>query len=67
MNKRSTTLERALSNERLNSLDRDRYDLQRSLIKTSSQFDQVASEKHGLQVALEELRRLFSFVSLCSG
>ncbi|CAF0736708.1 unnamed protein product [Rotaria sp. Silwood1] len=40
-------------------MEQERSDLQRNLIQTSSQFDQVESEKHGLTVALDELRRKF--------
>ncbi|CAF4411157.1 unnamed protein product, partial [Rotaria magnacalcarata] len=43
----------------LNKIEQDRLDLQRSLIQTSSQFDQIESEKHGLTIALDELRRKF--------
>lgn len=38
-------------------MEQARADLQRSLIQTSSQFDQIESEKHGLTIALDELRR----------
>ncbi|CAF0985938.1 unnamed protein product [Adineta ricciae] len=41
------------------SVEQERSDLQRNLAQTSSQFDQLASEKHGLTVALDELRHKF--------
>ncbi|CAF3551791.1 unnamed protein product [Rotaria socialis] len=59
LNKNSTLLDRSLKSDHLNKIEQDRLDLQRSLIQTSSQFDQVESEKHGLTVALDELRRKF--------
>ncbi|UJR13610.1 hypothetical protein I4U23_000623 [Adineta vaga] len=42
-----------------NQVEQDRSDLQRSLLQTSSQFEQIASENHGLAIALDELRRKF--------
>ncbi|CAM4750544.1 unnamed protein product [Rotaria magnacalcarata] len=59
LNKNSTLLDRSLKSDHLNKIEQDRLDLQRSLIQTSSQFDQIESEKHGLTIALDELRRKF--------
>ena len=42
-------------------IEQERSDLQRSLVQTSTQFDQLASEKHGLTVALDDLRRKYLF------
>ncbi|CAF3349004.1 unnamed protein product [Rotaria sp. Silwood1] len=59
LNKNSTLLDRSLKTDRVHQMEQERSDLQRNLIQTSSQFDQVESEKHGLTVALDELRRKF--------
>jgi ABC-type phosphate transport system auxiliary subunit len=57
LNKNSTLLTRSLNDDRVYKIEQERSDLQRSLVQTSSQFDQLASEKLGLTVALDELRR----------
>ncbi|CAF2855443.1 unnamed protein product [Rotaria sp. Silwood2] len=59
LNKNSIVLDRSLKTDRVYQVEQERSDLQRSLIQTSSQFDQLASEKHGLTIALDELRRKF--------
>lgn len=59
MTKNSIVLDRSLNEDRLYKIEQQRSDLQRSLIQTSSHFDQLASEKHGLTIALDELRRKF--------
>jgi hypothetical protein len=46
-----------LNDDRLYKIEQERSDLQRSLVQTSTQFDQLASENHGLTVALDDLRR----------
>jgi hypothetical protein len=51
LNKTSTLANRSYQAEQ------ERSDLQRSLVQTSSQFEQLASENHGLTIALDELRR----------
>lgn len=56
LNKNSSLLTRSLNDDRVYKAEQERSDLQRSLIQTSSHFDQLASEKHGLTVALDELR-----------
>ncbi|CAF1218440.1 unnamed protein product [Adineta ricciae] len=53
LNKTSTLAHRS------HQAEQDRSDLQRSLVQTSSQYEQVASENHGLTIALDELRRKF--------
>lgn len=57
LNKNSIVFDRSIKNDRLYQIERERTDLQRSLIQTSSHFDQLSSEKHGLSIALDELRR----------
>ena len=62
MNKNATALNRSsLNDDRLYKVEQERSDLQRSLVQTSSQFDQLSSEKHGLTVALDDLRRKYLF------
>lgn len=56
MNKNSASLTRSLNDDRVYKVEQERSDLQRTLVQTSSQYDQLASEKHGLTVALDELR-----------
>ena len=56
LNKNSTLLNRSVNDDRIYKIEQERSDLQRSLVQTSSQFDQVESEKHGLTIALDELR-----------
>ena len=63
MNKNSSLINRSLNDDRLYRVEQERSDLQRSLVQTSSQYDQLASEKHGLKVALDELRRKTTFKS----
>lgn len=46
-----------MNDNRLYRVEQERSDLQRNLVQTSSQFDQLSSEKHGLTIALDELRR----------
>jgi hypothetical protein len=58
LNKNSTILTRSLNDDRVHQIEQERTDLQRSLIQTSSHYDQLTSEKHGLTVALDELRRM---------
>ena len=58
LDKNSTLLTRSLNNDRLYQVEQERTDLERSLIQTSSQYDQISSEKHGLTIALDELRRM---------
>lgn len=43
--------------DRTYQAEQERAELQRSLVQNSSQFEQLSSEKHGLAVALDELRR----------
>ena len=43
--------------DRLLKVEQDRADLQRTLLQSSSQFDQLSSENYGLTVAMDELRR----------
>lgn len=57
MNKNSIVLSRTLNDDRTYKAEKERDDLQRSLVQTSSHFDQLSSEKHGLTIALDELRR----------
>ena len=64
LNKNSIVFERSVNNDRLYQIERERTDLQRSLIQTSSHFDQLSSEKHGLSIALDELRRRIVGISL---
>ncbi|CAF0841566.1 unnamed protein product [Adineta steineri] len=59
MNKNSTLLNRSLNDDRLYKIEQERSDLQRNLVHTSTHFDQLASEKHGLTVALDDLRAKF--------
>ncbi|CAF0726238.1 unnamed protein product [Adineta ricciae] len=59
LNKNSIVLSRTLNDDRAYKIEQERSDLQRNLAQTSSQFDQLASEKHGLTVALDELRHKF--------
>ncbi len=59
MNNNSTVLNRSLNDDRLYKIEQERSDLQRSLVQTSTQFDQLSSEKHGLTIALDELRRKY--------
>jgi len=40
----------------VHQIEQERSDLQRNLVQTSSQFDQLSSEKYGLTIALDELR-----------
>ena len=56
MNKNSSLLTRSLNDDRVYKAEQERSDLQRSLVQTSSQFDQLSSEKHGLTIALDQLR-----------
>jgi predicted nucleic acid-binding Zn-ribbon protein len=50
-----------LNDDRVYKIEQERSDLQRNLVQTSSQFDQLESEKHGLTIALDELRRKNKF------
>jgi ABC-type phosphate transport system auxiliary subunit len=59
LNNNSTVLNRSLNDDRLYKIEQERSDLQRSLVQTSTQFDQLSSEKHGLTIALDELRRKY--------
>ncbi|CAF1455020.1 unnamed protein product [Adineta steineri] len=59
LNKNSTLLNRSLNDDRLYKIEQERSDLQRNLVHTSTHFDQLASEKHGLTVALDDLRAKF--------
>jgi len=43
--------------DRSNQAEQERSELQRSLIQTSSQYEQLSSENRGLTIALDELRR----------
>lgn len=45
-----------MNDDRVYKAEQERSDLQRSLVQTSSQFDQLSSEKHGLTIALDQLR-----------
>jgi ABC-type phosphate transport system auxiliary subunit len=54
---KSTLINQSLNDDRLYKIEQERSDLQRSLVQTSTQFDQLASENHGLTVALDDLRR----------
>jgi len=47
--------------DRSNQAEQERSELQRSLIQTSSQYEQLSSENHGLTIALDELRRKLFF------
>ena len=51
-------LSRSLNDDRLYKMEQERSNLQQSLIQTSSHYDQLTSEKHGLTVALDDLRRM---------
>ncbi|CAF3802862.1 unnamed protein product [Adineta steineri] len=53
LNKTSTLAHRS------HQAEHERSDLQRSLVQTTSQFEQISSENHGLTIALDELRRKF--------
>ncbi len=53
---------RSLNDDRVYKIEQERSDLQRNLVQTSSQFDQLSSEKHGLTIALDELRRKNKFI-----
>ena len=57
LNKNTTLLNRSLNDDRIHKAEHERSELQRSLVQTSSQYDQLSSEKYGLTVALDELRR----------
>lgn len=57
MNKNATVLNRSLNDDRAYLAERDRSSLQRSLVEATSQSDQLSSEKYGLTVALDQLRR----------
>jgi hypothetical protein len=46
-----------LNDDRIHKAEQERSELQRSLVQTSSQYDQLTSEKYGLTIALDELRR----------
>ncbi|UJR33653.1 hypothetical protein I4U23_021086 [Adineta vaga] len=59
LNKNSIVLNRSLNDDRVYKIEQERSDLQRNLVHTSSQFDQLSSEKHGLTIALDELRQKF--------
>ncbi len=61
LNNNSTILNRSLNDDRVYKIEQERSDLQRNLVQTSSQFDQLESEKHGLTIALDELRRKNKF------
>ncbi len=62
LNKNTTLVNRSLNDDRIYKIEQERSDLQRSLLQTSSQFDQLSSEKHGLTIALDELRRKDKFI-----
>ncbi|CAF0970607.1 unnamed protein product [Rotaria sordida] len=59
LNKNSIILDRSLKDDRVHQIEQERSKLQRSLVETSSQFDQLESEKYGLTIALDELRQKF--------
>ena len=45
------------SYDRSSKLEHERSEMQRSLVVTSSQLDQLSSENHGLSIAFDDLRR----------
>ena len=51
LNKNSVILDRTQQAEQ------ERSELQRSLVESSSQYEQLSSENRGLTIALDELRR----------
>lgn len=52
-------MNRSLNDDRVYQVERDRSTLQRSLVEATSQSDQLSSEKYGLTIALDQLRRKF--------
>ena len=56
------------SYDRSSKLEHERSEMQRSLVVTSSQLDQLSSENHGLSIAFDDLRRkILSYMVVTHG